>query len=126
MNSYKEKGYMKILMTMKANINRYAINNNLIITNLTNLLYLKLHTRYTEMSRGLESEDRIKDMMNCVVNNCMTWPPDKTGRWVGYVQCLLIEIEAVTTVKKERDFTRPMFHELYGIKGYEIPDTIEL
>ena len=102
------------------------INNNLIITNLTNLLYLKLQDHYIEMSKGLITEDRVKDMMGCIVNNCMVWPPDKTGRWVGYVQCLLIEVEGVTTVKKERDFTRPMFHELYTIEGFDIPDSIEL
>jgi hypothetical protein len=78
------------------------------------------------MVTGLISEDRVNDMMKCVVDNCMLWPPDKTGRWVGYVQCLLIEVEGVTTVKKERDFTRPMFHELYIIEGFNIPDSIEL
>lgn len=102
------------------------INNNLIISNLTNLLYLKLQDRYAEMVTGLITEDRVNDMMKCVVDNCLLWPPDKTGRWVGYVQCLLIEVERVTTVKKERDFTRPMFHELYTIEGFNIPDSIEL
>ena len=90
------------------------------------LLYLNLRNRYTKMAKGLVNEDRINSMMKQVVINCLTWPSDKTGRWLGYVQCLLIEVEKVTTVKEEREYTRPLFHELYDIEGIGIPDSIEL
>jgi len=87
-------------------------------------LYLKLQKRYLEMVEGLPSEDRVTKMMEQVVKNCMTWPADKTGRWVGYVQCLLIEVEKVTTIDTERDFTRPLFHKLYAEMKIDIPVTV--
>ena len=80
-------------------------------SNLEFFLYCNLERRYSEMAKGTASEKRVCDMMDAVVDNCKTWPKDKTGRWVGYVQCLLIEVEKVTTVKAERDYTRPLFHE---------------
>lgn len=92
----------------------------------TTILYTTLKIRYKVMSRGLENEDRINKMMQEVVKNCDVWPPDKTGRWAGYVQCLLIEVEKVTTVEKERNFTRPMFHKLYKSLNYEIPESMEI
>ena len=78
------------------------------------------------MAKGCASENRINSMMEQVMLNCLTWPSDKTGRWVGYVQCLLIEVEKVTTINKERDFTRPLFHELYTTEGFAIPNSIEI
>ena len=89
-------------------------------------LYTILQMRYTEMVKGCASENRINSMMQQVVLNCSTWPNDKTGRWVGYVQCLLIEVEKVTTINEERDFTRPLFHELYTTEGLDIPASIEI
>ncbi len=89
-------------------------------------LYLTLQERYAEMAKDLENENKINKMMRLVAENCLAWPDDKTGRWVGYVQCLLIEVEGVTTTKSERDFTRPLFHELYAASGISIPDSIEI
>lgn len=90
------------------------------------LIYGTLRDRYNAMSFGLDSEDRVNKMMEQVLLNCITWPADKTGRWVGYVQCLLIEVENVTTVEIERDFTRPLFHKLYSTTGKNIPESIEI
>ncbi len=89
-------------------------------------LYIKLQERYLEMVKGLPSENKVTTMMDKVVQNCMTWPNDKTGRWVGYVQCLLIEVEKVTTVDAERDYTRPLFHKMYDEQGIGIPKSIKI
>jgi len=89
-------------------------------------LYLDLQLRYEFMACGTKSELRVINMMKEVVKNIDTWPKDKTGRWVGYVQCLLIEVEKVKTVKEEREYPRPLFHELYKLQGYEIPATVEI
>ena len=94
--------------------------------NLTVLLYLKLQERYSDMAKGLPTENRINDLMEQVVKNCLIWPDDKTGRWTGYVQCLLIEVERKTTVDIERDFTRPLYHQLYKAKGYEAPESVKI
>jgi len=90
------------------------------------LLYVKLQERYLKLVKGLPSEDKVAKMMDKVVQNCTTWPSDKTGRWVGYVQCLLIEVEKVTTVEVERDFTRPLFHKMYDEQGINIPKSIKI
>ena len=94
----------------------------------TTTLYTILLERYKELSKGctFANADKINDMMGLVVENCNTWPSDKTGRWVGYVQCLLIEVEQVTTVEEEREFTRPLFHALYKSQGLEIPGSVEV
>jgi len=89
-------------------------------------LYRNLMDRYADMSKGTESEHRINSMMEEVVHNLPDWPKDKIGRWVGYVQCILIEVEGVTTIKAERDYTRPLFHELYATQGHEIPASVEV
>ncbi len=60
------------------------------------------------------------------IENCVSWPGDKTGRWVGYSQCLLIEVEVVTTIDRERDFTRPLFHDLYRSQGVLPPDSLQI
>jgi len=89
-------------------------------------LYRNLRERYIQMAIDTQSVERVIAMMDKVVENHDRWPPDKTGRWVGYVQCILIEVEKVTTVKEEREYTRPFFHEIYSLAGYDIPETVEI
>lgn len=36
------------------------------------------------------------------------WPIDKLSRWLGFIQAVLV-MRGVTTVKRERDLTRPLF-----------------
>lgn len=89
-------------------------------------LYLNLRERYIQMAIDTPSAERVIGMMDKVVENHDTWPADKTGRWVGYVQCILIEVEKVTTINEERNYTRPFFHEIYRLAGYDIPETVEV
>jgi len=49
-------------------------------------LYRNLHERYIQMVIDTPSAERVISMMDKVVENHDSWPPDKTGRWVGYVQ----------------------------------------
>lgn len=86
-------------------------------------VYKTLRKRYVDLAAGTESEERIIETMDKVVQNCYSWPPDLVGRWVGYVQCLLIEVEGLTTIEIECDYTRSKFSEVYYEKGYNInPD----
>lgn len=89
-------------------------------------LYRCLRERYLLMARGSDLEDRILGMLNAVLENCDTWPDDKTGRFIGYVQCLLIEVLGVTTIEIDRNFTRPLFHAMYESDGITIPDSCSL
>jgi hypothetical protein len=89
-------------------------------------IYSDLRLRYSLMAKGSEYEEKICQMMDAVLNNCLSWPADKAGRWVGYVQCLLIDVMRVTSTIDERNYTRPLFHKLYGIQGIEIPETISI
>lgn len=97
-----------------------------IATDLERSLYINLLYRYEEMAEGTPSSQRVVKMMSEIVKNHRKWPKDKSGRWLGYVQAILIEVEGVTTVDAERDYTRPFFHELYKAQGYEVPETIDI
>lgn len=85
-----------------------------------------LTERYIRLSLNTSSYSRVCSMMWAIQDNLGKWPSDKVGRWLGYVQCLLIEVEDTTTIKKERDFTRPLFHQYYKELGLDIPDSVEI
>ena len=51
------------------------------------------------------------------------WPVDKVSRWIGYIQRGVID-KGFTTVQKERDFSRPLFHKVYKEIGLTIPKTV--
>ena len=40
-------------------------------------------------------------------------PFDKLSRWLGFIQGVLA-VQGIIDVDEERDFTRPIFHKLYG------------
>lgn len=85
-----------------------------------------LRERYIRLSLHSTSHERICKMMNTILDNYETWPLDKTGRWLGYVQCLIIEVEGRSTVEEERDFTRPLFHEYYDSMDIDPPLSIKI
>ncbi|MFX4299971.1 hypothetical protein [Pseudosulfitobacter pseudonitzschiae] len=58
------------------------------------------------------------------ISNIATWPDDKTGRWLGFVQgCLAMR--GLIDVDRERDITRPMFHAILAEKGIIAPEKTE-
>ena len=88
--------------------------------------YSEMYNRYIAMASGTDSAERIFKMLDAIMENLFVWPKDKTGRWVGYVQAILIEVEHKTTTKEERDWSRPYFHMIYKAQGYPVPKTIEI
>lgn len=52
-------------------------------------------------------------------------PIDKLSRWLGYIQGVLIE-RGLTTVQRERDFSRPLFHKAYAKEGIKIPKSVNI
>jgi hypothetical protein len=67
--------------------------------------------------------DNLLFLMENGVDRNLRVPVDKTGRWIGFVQCALI-IRRILDTKTERDQTRALFHAAYLATGQEIPETI--
>ena len=85
-----------------------------------------LFQRYMLMAVGTESQLKIARMLVSMRNKASYWPVDKLNRWLGYVQCLLIEVEGKTTTFDEREYTRGMFHSYYKEHGIEIPASTDI
>ena len=66
----------------------------------------------------------LRWMCNTIIEHGETWPIDKVGRWLGYIQAGMIMHE-LTSVNTERDFSRPLFHAAYKEQGQTIPPTRE-
>lgn len=73
--------------------------------------------------KGME-RDHLRWMVNEALKHFMTWPIDKTSRWVGFIQAAMV-LHGLTTVKAERDFSRPLFHAAYQRMGLSVPATAE-
>lgn len=82
----------------------------------------QLLTRYSNMSN---TNTYANKMSNIALEHLSNWPIDKTSRWIGYIQCLLIQSE-ITTINKERDFSRPLFHLAYKTESIDIPESINI
>ncbi|BBA65589.1 hypothetical protein [Xanthomonas phage XacN1] len=84
----------------------------------------RLFTRYQEIA--FEQPDETNPQPKCdwqsIIDLCSeairfghTYPSDKMHRWLGFVQGVLAARGAIS-VDEERNYTRPIFHELYGEK----------
>jgi hypothetical protein len=92
--------------------------------------HIMLAERYIEMmigdeSRGKRNHGEMKKFARQIVNDAYVWPVDKVARWIGYLQRYMIE-KKMTTVEKERLYSRPLFHEAYVVNGVAIPETVNL
>lgn len=67
--------------------------------------------------------DNILWLMETALGRNQMNPVDKTGRWIGFVQCALI-VRRVLDTKTERDQTRALFHAAYAATNQEIPPTL--
>lgn len=54
-----------------------------------------------------------------------TWPADKCGRWLGYVQGCM-SAHGLLDVDAERDMTRVDFRTAYAMMGFDIPRIVDL
>ena len=66
----------------------------------------------------------LRWMADHLLNNIDDFPTDKTSRWIGFIQGVLVT-KGVFNAKSERDRTRPLFHEAYALMEVEIPQTVE-
>jgi hypothetical protein len=64
-------------------------------------------------------------MMERVIREIDTFPLDKMGRWIGFVQGVLA-LSGNLDVDAERERTRARFHAAYKATGQEVPPTMQL
>lgn len=70
----------------------------------------------------IDSEYLIR-MCDVAIENHDLWPIDKLSRWLGFIQGTMIT-NGRTDVDSQRDFTRPLFHEAYKMKGMRVPSSV--
>ena len=74
---------------------------------------------------GKTSAGHLRSLMEQVIKEINTFPVDKTGRWIGYVQGILA-FSRILDVDAERDKTRERYHQAYKATGQTIPKTINI
>jgi hypothetical protein len=71
------------------------------------------------------SPENLRWMLHRCLDELLTFPVDKLGRWVGFVQGVLA-LSSNLDVDAERDRTRGRFHAAYEATGQVIPKTMQL
>lgn len=86
------------------------------------ILIKSLFTRYQKVMYAQPYEERTESrcdyqsliiLCDEAIQNGHTYPMDKMHRWLGFVQGVLAS-RGVISIDGEREFTRPLFHKLYG------------
>ena len=62
----------------------------------------------------------LDELCSYAISNIDTLPIDKLNRWLGYIQHHVIST-GQTTIDKERDYSRPIFHVAYTRDKIPIP-----
>ncbi len=62
-------------------------------------------------------------MCRTALERLESFPPDKTSRWLGFVQGVLA-VHGLVRVSEERDFSRPLFHAAYRAGGVTPPSSM--
>lgn len=62
-------------------------------------------------------------MLDTVRLEVHKWPLDKSGRWIGYVQGVLVE-QRKLKVDEERNRTRLSYQVAYAADGLKVPETL--
>lgn len=84
----------------------------------------QLASRYLKML-GFNKDQHLRNMCLTIIEHVDEWPIDKSSRWLGFIQAGVIN-HKLTTIEKERNFSRPLFHEAYKLTEQSIPQTIDL
>jgi hypothetical protein len=72
---------------------------------------------------GDTSFANLRWMADKCIAEMETFPPDKTSRWIGFIQGVLAT-KGHLSVADERDRTRPFFHEAYIALGFKPPVSV--
>lgn len=71
---------------------------------------------------GETSLANLRWMTDKCIEEMQNFPPDKTSRWIGFIQGVLAT-KGLLSVSEERDRTRPFFHEAYVAMGIKPPES---
>lgn len=71
-----------------------------------------------------EERLRLTNMIVTLKNN-YDWPDLKIGKWLGYIEGVLIS-NNLTTVNAEREFSREYYHEHYNELDINIPASTDV
>ena len=71
------------------------------------------------------SPTNLRWMLQRCLDEILTFPVDKLGRWVGFVQGVLA-LSGFMDVDEERNRTRDRFHNAYLSTGQVIPETMQI
>lgn len=69
------------------------------------------------------SPSHLAWMLDIVQGSAFKWPLDKLGRWIGYVQGVLVE-QRKLNVETERNRTRSAYQIAYAADGLKVPETL--
>lgn len=86
-----------------------------------------LAERYIDLIKPVENEHDNKHlykMANSIIVNIDDWTIDKLSRWLGYIQYGVIN-NGLTTINKEREFSRPLFHSAYKNEKLKINSSLD-
>lgn len=67
--------------------------------------------------------DNILWLIDTGLSRNGSYPIDKIGRWIGFVQCALI-VRGILDTNREREKTRSIFHTAYLATNQKIPETL--
>lgn len=94
---------------------------------------VKLAERYLDIIDTISSNtdpldptsiQHVKSMCHYIVEH-PTMLLDKQSRWIGYIQGVLM-VRGHLSMLRERELTRPMFHDAYREEGIAIPESADV
>lgn len=90
----------------------------------TALELLPLIPEHIEGSNERTCPENLRWMLNRIMDNIDTFPLDKIGRWIGFVQGVLA-LSGNLDVDEERNRTRARYQQAYRDTGQVIPQTLQ-
>jgi hypothetical protein len=80
---------------------------------------------HIEGSNERTCPDNLRWMMGRVIREINSFPVDKSGRWIGFVQGVLA-LSGHLSVDGERNSSRARYHAAYEATGQVVPATMQM
>ena len=103
-------------------VHRLLAERYIMMLNLTNE---EKHYLNIDLGDAKNESQKIYLMLMTIKESAQDWPDDKSSRWLGYCQYFMIN-NGYTTVKNEREYSRPMFHDAYAKMGIRKPESVQI
>lgn len=82
------------------------------VANVEVVLGLQARLAGKTFGAGKASAEHLRWLCGELLNNLGRMPPDKSGRWIGFIQGVMV-CNGVLDVDEERDRTRPIYQRAY-------------